>query len=98
MSPPSILPAIIRAKKHALRKTANRPFGINSIYGKPDFAHLLSREKENLIFRNEIQHLETNQMKNHLAIFQNENSTSPVIALPSEFTLGPHTPTAPSTV
>ena len=42
--------------------------------------------------------LKTNQIENHLAIFQNENLTSPIVALPSEFNLGPHTPTAPSTV
>lgn len=46
--------AIIRAKKHAARKTTNRPLGIK-IYGKPNVAYLLAKEKEILIFRIEIQ-------------------------------------------
>lgn len=96
----SALP-LLGTKKHVLRTTTTKkkPLELAEAFMESPMLYIYCLKKNKIHFL-EVKYrlLETNQIENHLAIFQNENLTSPIISLPSELNLGPHTPTAPSTV
>ena len=60
------LSTIIRAKKHAARKSTKRSLGINRhIYEISNVAYWLAKGKENLFLELKCRHLENNHVRNH---------------------------------
>lgn len=91
------LSTIIRAKKHAARKSTKRSLGINRhIYEISNVVYWLAKGKENLFLELKYRHLENNHVRNHH--FSRWELDRPHQSSPSVFNIGPHTPTAPSTV